>query len=78
MATSENLRYDITSEDLKFDYTKYMINMYPKSRTELDEDDMERICHFYNILNYDNHCVHCPYDTPFDVGCARCSCWMVE
>jgi hypothetical protein len=59
------------------DYIKQQIIMYPETREDIEDGDIEMICSFQAIVNYGYTCDFCPYKLLSD-DCARLSFPLVK
>ena len=58
-------------------YIKQQILIYPETRADIKDGDIEMICNFHAILNYGYTCNLCPYKL-FSDSCARFSFSLVK
>ena len=58
-------------------YIKQQILIYPETRADIKDGDIEMICSFQAILNYGYTCNSCPYNL-FSNDCARLSFPLVK
>ena len=58
-------------------YIKQQILIYPETRADIKDGDIEMICNFHAILNYGYTCNLCPYKL-FSDSCARLSFPLVK
>ena len=58
-------------------YIKQQILIYPETRADIKDGDIEMICNFQAIVNYGYTCNLCPYKL-FSDNCARFSFPLVK